>query len=257
MDYTVHGVTKTCTQLSDFHLNHLEFYGSKGFVLFPDCRILSGSEGHIHWYHLLCFLPPLTRINDLTVKGHCKMSCCLCILWSLSSSMMRLFFIFLYFQSLLMWNSWACYRFCWNCLFPSSSPTSYSFLLGNIFHPSNSNTNEHFLRKRSHSFSQSYRLLLPIAWPRLLQALSMVNLSICAYGSIFFHEIWKCLKIAAGVWCLFVFPAPGTVSAHSRCFKVALGEHQSGHNLCRRMEKCHTDICLSKCKEKNNQYYLL
>ena len=108
---------------------------------------------------------------------------------------MRLFFIFLYFQSLLMWNSWACYRFCWNFLFPSSSPTSYSFLLGNIFHPSNSNTNEHFLRKRSHSFSQSYRLLLPIAWPRLLQALSMLNLSICAYGSIFSMKYESALRL--------------------------------------------------------------
>ena len=256
-DCIVHGVTKSWTWLSDFHLNHLKFYGSKGVVLFPDCKILSCSEGHLHWYSLLCFLPPLTCVNDLAEKGHSKMSCCLCILWSLSSSMTRQLFIFLYFQSLLTWNSWACYHFCWKCLFPGPLLTSYPFLLGNSFHPSSSNTNEHFLRAGFHSYSQSYPLLLPIAWPTLLQALCMVNLSICVYGSIFFHEMWERLKITAGVWCIFVFPAPGTVSAHSRCSKMVLGEHQSGHSLCRRMEKYHTDVCLCKCKEKSNLHYLL
>ena len=108
-----------------------------------------------------------------------------------------------------------------------------------------------------HSYSQSYPLLLPIAWPTLLQALCMVNLSICVYGSIFFHEMWERLKITAGVWCIFVFTEPGTVSAHSRCSKMVLGEHQSGHSLCRRMEKYHTDVCLCKCKEKSNLHYLL
>ena len=77
------------------------------------------------------------------------------------------------------------------------SPATLSYL--EIASISSSNTNEHFLRAGFHSYSQSYPLLLPIAWPTLLQALCMVNLSICVYGSIFSHEMWEHLKITAGI----------------------------------------------------------
>lgn len=119
---------------------------------------------------------------------------------------MRQLFIFLYFQSLLTWNPWACYHFCWKCLFPKRC-SQLPFPTWEIL-PSQAATPMSTSSGGLPLLQSGYPLLLPIAWPTLLQALCMVNLSICVYGSIFPMKCERHLKITS--WHLMNLCIPST-----------------------------------------------